>query len=285
MAPRKYTRSNKTAEITQDVNNLRNMVEEQNELIRGQARLLEQLVKERQDRAGSSSMSGNPKLVELRQMMVSQTEESRGHARIIETLLKRLNDQEQQNHGNNVSGVRNNPQNGDPVGPGIGNLNNQLVNIEPLYERFRKQHPPIFEGSSDPLVAEEWLRSIKDIFNFMRLNDHERVLCAIYMLRKDARFWWDVVKQTLNAEALVWEKFKAVFNHKYFHPAVLQGKVEEFNNLHQGNLLVTEAINRFDQLARLVPHLATDEREWVRRMMRMFRPGIATIADAGDHGP
>ncbi|KAL5573969.1 hypothetical protein UlMin_023566 [Ulmus minor] len=89
----------------------------------------------------------------------------------------------------------------------------------------------------------------------MRLNDHERVLCAIYMLRKDARFWWDVVKQTLNAEALVWEEFKAVFNHKYFHPAVLQGKVEEFNNLRQGNLSVTEAIKRFDQLARLVPHL------------------------------
>ncbi|KAL5579861.1 hypothetical protein UlMin_012303 [Ulmus minor] len=207
-------------------------------------------------------------------MMVSQAEESRGHARIIETLLKRLNDQEQQNHGNNDSGVRNNPRNGDP-----------LVNIEPLYERFRKQHPPIFEGSSDPLVAEEWLRSIEDTFNFMRLNDHERVLCAIYMLRKDARFWWDVVKQTLNAKALVWEEFKAVFNHKYFHPAVLQGKVEEFNNLRQGNLSVTEAIKRFDQLARLVSHLVTDERERVRRMMRMFRPGIATIADAGDHGP
>ncbi|KAL5560387.1 hypothetical protein UlMin_036598 [Ulmus minor] len=192
------------------------MVQEQNELIRGQARLLEQLVKERQDRAGSSSMSGNPELVELRQMMASQTEESRGHAQMIETLLNCLNDQEQQHHGNNDSGVRNNPHNGDPVGLGNGNLNNQLVNIEPLYERFRKQHPPVFEGSSDPLVAEEWLRSIEDIFNFMRLNDHERVLCSIYMLRKDARFWWDVVKQTLNAEALVWEEFKAVFNHKYF---------------------------------------------------------------------
>ncbi len=84
------------------------MVKEQNMLIRGQAQLLEQLVKERQDRAGSSSMSGNSELVELRQMMVSQTEESRGHARMIETLLKRLNDQEQQNHGNNDSGVRNN---------------------------------------------------------------------------------------------------------------------------------------------------------------------------------
>ena len=28
--------------------------------------------------------------------------------------------------------------------------------LEPLYERFRMQHPPTFEGCSDPLVAEEW---------------------------------------------------------------------------------------------------------------------------------
>ena len=94
MAPRKHTSSNKTVEIIEDMKNLRNMVQEQNELIRGKAGLLEQLVKERQDRAGSSSMSGNPELVELRQMMVSQTEKSHGHAQIIETLLKRLNDQE-----------------------------------------------------------------------------------------------------------------------------------------------------------------------------------------------
>ena len=65
MAPIKSTNPNKTAEITQDVNNLRNMVHEQSDLIRWQARLLEQLVKERQDHAGSSSMSRNPELVEL----------------------------------------------------------------------------------------------------------------------------------------------------------------------------------------------------------------------------
>ena len=77
MAPRKYTRFDKTTEITQDVNNLRNMVHEQSDLIRGKAQLLEQLVKERQDRTGSSSMSGNSELVELQQIMVTQTEESR----------------------------------------------------------------------------------------------------------------------------------------------------------------------------------------------------------------
>ena len=93
-----------------------------------------------------------------------------------------MNDQEHQNHEKNESGVRNNPPNDDLIDPENGNPNNQLDNIEPLYERFRKENPLVFEGYSDPLVAEDWLRSIKDIFNFMRLNDQERVLCAIYML-------------------------------------------------------------------------------------------------------
>ena len=28
------------------------------------------------------------------------------------------------------------------------------VNREPLFERFQKQHPPSFEGNTDPLLAE-----------------------------------------------------------------------------------------------------------------------------------
>ena len=47
--------------------------------------------------------------------------------------------------------------------------------IEPLYERFRKQHPPTFEGSSDPLVAEEWLELITSTLNFMGVEGNDRV--------------------------------------------------------------------------------------------------------------
>ena len=68
--------------------------------------------------------------------------------------------------------------------------------MEPIYERFRKQQPPSFNGSMDPFIAEEWLSRIAMILEFMNLNDPEKVLCAVYMLTKDARYWWDVVKKT-----------------------------------------------------------------------------------------
>ncbi|ERM98296.1 hypothetical protein AMTR_s01250p00009040, partial [Amborella trichopoda] len=31
--------------------------------------------------------------------------------------------------------------------------------LEPLYERFRKQNPPVFEGGADPLKAEQWMKA------------------------------------------------------------------------------------------------------------------------------
>ena len=31
---------------------------------------------------------------------------------------------------------------------------------EPIYERFRRQKPPVFDGSPDPAEAEDWLKKI-----------------------------------------------------------------------------------------------------------------------------
>ena len=73
---------------------------------------------------------------------------------------------------------------------------------EPLYERFRKQQPPIFEGGPDPLKAEQWLTMITTILDFMRIEGHDRVACATYMLREDARIWWEVASQTRDVATL-----------------------------------------------------------------------------------
>ena len=64
---------------------------------------------------------------------------------------------------------------------------------EALYERFRKQHPPVFVGGSDPLQAEQWMTMITSILAFMRVAGYDRVACAAYMLRDDARILWEMV--------------------------------------------------------------------------------------------
>ena len=74
--------------------------------------------------------------------------------------------------------------------------------------------PAQFVGSTDPLEAKEWISSIETILDFIQLNDRERVLCASYMLRKDARHWWATVKLRKNMDTITWAEFVGEFNQK-----------------------------------------------------------------------
>ena len=65
-----------------------------------------------------------------------------------------------------------------------------MVRQEDLYERLRRTKTPEFEGSTDPLVANEWLAFIQTIFGFMNITDQEKVTYASYILKKDVRYWW-----------------------------------------------------------------------------------------------
>ncbi|KAL5583355.1 hypothetical protein UlMin_015797 [Ulmus minor] len=119
----------------------------------------------------------------------------------------------------------------------------------------------------------------------MMLTDQERIMCATYMFSKDARYWWDVAKQTRDLTTLSWTEFVQMFNRKYFSPTVLLCKEAEFNNLQQGNLSVDEVVRQFDQLARFCPHLVSTDNDRTRRLISVFRPEIANTVDAGTSGP
>lgn len=88
---------------------------------------------------------------------------------------------------------------------------------------------------------------IKIVLDFMDLVGHDRVMCATYMFRKDARTWWDVISQTRDVSTLSWEEFVRLFNEKYYNEAVRQAKAEEFTTLTQGDLSVTEYTLKFDR--------------------------------------
>ena len=63
-----------------------------------------------------------------------------------------------------------------------------------------KRNSPTFEGTVDPTVAEEWVSMLEKIFEFVQIEDEEKVKCVVYILRKDARIWWEVV----DVAAMTW---------------------------------------------------------------------------------
>ena len=57
-----------------------------------------------------------------------------------------------------------------------------------MYEHFKRMKPEEFEGSTDPVVVEEWLNSVQIISDFMNLTNQDKVRCTTFLLKKDARY-------------------------------------------------------------------------------------------------
>ncbi|XP_062118981.1 uncharacterized protein LOC133832686 [Humulus lupulus] len=157
--------------------------------------------------------------------------------------------------------------------------------MEPLYERFQKQHPPVFEGSIDPLDAQDWKSSLEYIFEFMHLSDREKVSCAAHTLKNDAKIWWEVVKKTREVNQMNWIEFELVFNEKFYNEAVLTAKVTEFSRLQQGNLSVAEYARTFNRLANFAPYMVNTETSKVNRFLEVLQQELARDVDMGRTGP
>ncbi|KAM6597853.1 hypothetical protein CsatA_008377 [Cannabis sativa] len=124
--------------------------------------------------------------------------------------------------------------------------------MEPLYERFRKQAPPVFLGGPDVLKAEQWLTVVERILNFMGVAGNDRVACATFQFQEDALIWWEMVSLTRDVTRMTWEEFRELFNAKYYNEAVRSAKRKEFIELVQGeSMSVTEYTTKFDRLAKL----------------------------------
>ena len=95
----------------------------------------------------------------------------------------------------------------------------KVVVTDDLFERFKRMRAPDFEGSFDPLVANEWMSEMKKIFNFMNISEIEKVICASFVPKKDARYWWETVAARRDTHAMYWDDFIEEFNNKYFNMA------------------------------------------------------------------
>ena len=80
--------------------------------------------------------------------------------------------------------------------------------------------PQSFEGSTNPLDAEVWLSSMETILDFMELNDGERIIFVVYMLKREARYCWESVKARRNVKVMQLADFVYEFNKKFFNPTL-----------------------------------------------------------------
>ncbi|GMN54130.1 hypothetical protein TIFTF001_023253 [Ficus carica] len=116
-------------------------------------------------------------------------------------------------------------------------------------------------------------------------TEQEKVLCASFALKKDARHWWRTVQLRRDVMNMSWQDFVNEFWVMYYNQEILAAQQDEFNSMKQGSMTVLEAVKKFEQLARLCPKLVPNETEKVRRMMKMFRTDIAKQVSARSSPP
>ncbi|XP_073307131.1 uncharacterized protein [Primulina huaijiensis] len=149
--------------------------------------------------------------------------------------------------------------------------NTARVRPEDVYERFRRINPKEFSGTTDPFVAERWIRSLKVIFRYMDMADANRVLCTIYLLKDDASLWRDGAERGVNLTTLAWKGFKRVFIEKYFTVNVCSRLKREFISLLQGDSSVFEFVKKFDRGCHFEPLIANDAAEKLRHFLDGLR--------------
>ncbi|XP_075499977.1 uncharacterized protein LOC142538546 [Primulina tabacum] len=146
--------------------------------------------------------------------------------------------------------------------------------VEVAYDRFRRMNPPYFIGGPDPLLALEWIKSLEAIFDYLKFTDQEKVSCAVFMLVKAARIWWEATKVTVNFQELKWNEFKDLFYAKYFSSEVKAKKVKEFIELRQDALSVTEYMLKFEEGCVFVPFIAENDKDKGEHFLRGLKPKI-----------
>lgn len=59
---------------------------------------------------------------------------------------------------------------------------------ECTFVRFRKSNPPTYDGKSDPLLAERWIRKIEKIFRVERAPNNRNINFATQFLEGKAEY-------------------------------------------------------------------------------------------------
>ena len=59
---------------------------------------------------------------------------------------------------------------------------------EPMYEYFRHQNLSTFNVSTALVEAKDWLKKVQRIFEYMKLEAHEKLACPVNQLEIEALF-------------------------------------------------------------------------------------------------
>jgi hypothetical protein len=142
------------------------------------------------------------------------------------------------------------------------------------YQEFLSTQPSLFTRAEDPLDADVWLRVVESKFPLLNgvCSDVTKVRFT-QQLRGPAWIWWDHFLAMQPVDHVVeWREFKAAFRGHHIPAGIMDRKLNEFLTLTQGNRIVLQYAQAFNDLCQYVGyHADIDEKKRDR-----FRRGLST---------
>jgi hypothetical protein len=142
------------------------------------------------------------------------------------------------------------------------------------HKEFMSHNPPTFSHSSDPLDADDWLKTITKKMEIVQCTDREMVLYAAGRLVGPARDWWDAYATAQpNRQNITWQEFRDNFCTYHIPSGVIKLKQREFLSLRQRSMSVTEYLDKFTHLSRYAPNeVNTDPKRQERFLDGLIGP-------------
>src|SRR3954469_10966928 len=193
----------------------------------------------------------------IQQMMEAQAQLMQA---VTQTITQLNNNMQNNNHNNN-----NQPPPPPPPPPQQDRLT-----------RFLRLNPPTFTSSTEPIIADDWLRKINKKLDTVQAVGADTVRYAAHQLEGPAAEWWDNYQVTHpDIDAITWEQFELSFRTHHVAAGVMTLKRREFRDLHQLHRSVTEYGEIFNKLARYAPDdVSTDakrQEEFLRDSMMRYQ--------------
>ena len=105
-----------------------------------------------------------------------------------------------------------------------------------------------FVGTETPVEARNWLKETEDLFAIFDVEDHRKVLLAVWLLKGEAAYWWVVTTTTRPTQN--WDDFRRRFGLRFLSSTEENLQMERFLSLKKGDMTVREYVDTFNQLAR-----------------------------------
>ncbi|KAI3808226.1 hypothetical protein L1987_24174 [Smallanthus sonchifolius] len=151
------------------------------------------------------------------------------------------------------------------------------------YKAFRGCDPPVLTGEKEASNTLDWINGMESTIRLSECRPEQAVMFAAKSLKGEAAHWWETVKQAKGDQAvglMRWSDLKALVTEK-FCPKNEVHKVErEFLTLQAGLMTHRQYTSKYNELARLVPHLVTSEERRIHYYVQGLPPKIRTFVTA-----